>query len=561
LNSQGKLSVCDKGSNIDNFLIISFLALLCILWYFWSLNFNFVGDDWGIIYEKKSLFDKPRFLKEIFFLPTIKHGLREKLYHYYTITSETSYRPLNTLSYFIDYKIWGMRPWGFHLTNILFHCGNVALLYLLASAISGYRLFGFLAGLLFAIHPFGSETVCVVSFREDLMALFFILLSCLTLFKYLNTQKRGLFYLGLSFIFYVCAILCKENSVVAWAVFFYLIMALRNKLNTRRGAVLFLISGGVVGLVFTWMRWMYNPPGAINPLVSNFKIWIYTLGDVFGNYIFYIMIPWHFKFYFPWQYIPPSGLNLRVLVHIAGVLVVVTGGFYVFLRSSARELKFGFVWMGAFFTPLCFIQYLPSLQAARYLYIPGAGAVMVIAWVFHQGLKEKKYRVLTAVMFSSYLIYLGIINRREMVRWENDVVFYEIQKEEFPDSWRVHKKYGDFLLSLNYVNLALKEYTNAYLINLSGAEILEKLASTLFALREYDKAEKFYLKALEANPDSVIACKGLGIIYGLRSRKKEALFYLQRALHIAPDDEEVKENIQKVKAGRKDFKLFRPSER
>jgi hypothetical protein len=73
------------------------------------------------------------------------------------------YQPVVWLSYAADFLLWGMDPIGFHLTNLLWHCANAALLFLFSR-----RLFqvaapgaekslaawaaGF-AALTFALHP------------------------------------------------------------------------------------------------------------------------------------------------------------------------------------------------------------------------------------------------------------------------------------------------------------------------------------------------------------------------------------------------------------------------
>jgi tetratricopeptide (TPR) repeat protein len=42
------------------------------------------------------------------------------------------YQPLSWLSWSVDYRIWGLDPFGYHLTNLLLHCANAVLLYYLA---------------------------------------------------------------------------------------------------------------------------------------------------------------------------------------------------------------------------------------------------------------------------------------------------------------------------------------------------------------------------------------------------------------------------------------------
>ncbi|MDQ1274196.1 MAG: hypothetical protein QG591_2826 [Planctomycetota bacterium] len=44
--------------------------------------------------------------------------------YYFTAAGELSYRPLVTLTYFIDYTLWHLNPLGYHLTNLLLHCLN-----------------------------------------------------------------------------------------------------------------------------------------------------------------------------------------------------------------------------------------------------------------------------------------------------------------------------------------------------------------------------------------------------------------------------------------------------
>src|SRR3989338_8464062 len=48
---------------------------------------------------------------------------------YFTTSAEMSYRPVVTFTYFIDHALYGLKPWGYHLTNLLLHAANGVLLY------------------------------------------------------------------------------------------------------------------------------------------------------------------------------------------------------------------------------------------------------------------------------------------------------------------------------------------------------------------------------------------------------------------------------------------------
>ena len=63
------------------------------------------------------------------------------------------YRPLTSLSYWIDFKIWGLNPAGFHLTNILLHIMNCLLFFFLLIRLGIKCLPAFSGGLLFSVFP------------------------------------------------------------------------------------------------------------------------------------------------------------------------------------------------------------------------------------------------------------------------------------------------------------------------------------------------------------------------------------------------------------------------
>ena len=93
-------------------IILSFAAYLDTL-------FNtFVFDDVCVISGNYFIRD----LKNFWGLFTSK---------YFAASGELSYRPVVTLSYFVDYSLWHLNPLGYHLTNIVLHTLNSALLFFL----------------------------------------------------------------------------------------------------------------------------------------------------------------------------------------------------------------------------------------------------------------------------------------------------------------------------------------------------------------------------------------------------------------------------------------------
>jgi len=129
------------------------------------------------------------------------------------------FRPLFILSYLVDTKIWGARPIGFHLTNIVFHSLNAFLTYVFALRIvedlklatGSKRMIAIGAGALFLLHPSHTEAVSWISGRADLLATFFCLASLLSYLAYVR-GKRPL-QLALSLSCFALALLAKESAI------------------------------------------------------------------------------------------------------------------------------------------------------------------------------------------------------------------------------------------------------------------------------------------------------------------------------------------------------------
>ncbi len=93
-------------------------------------------------------------------------------------TSEAlDYYPVSNTSLWLEWRLWGANPTGYHVTNLLLHVAACLLIWAILRqlAIPG----AFLAALLFAVHPLNVESVAWIAQRKGLLALVFFLLSIL----------------------------------------------------------------------------------------------------------------------------------------------------------------------------------------------------------------------------------------------------------------------------------------------------------------------------------------------------------------------------------------------
>ena len=86
---------------------------------------------------------------------------------YFDRSGELSYRPVTTLSYFIDYTVWGGGAWGYHTTNVALHVATALGLYWLLIEAWGRRRIALFAALLFGTFPANAESICSIGFREE----------------------------------------------------------------------------------------------------------------------------------------------------------------------------------------------------------------------------------------------------------------------------------------------------------------------------------------------------------------------------------------------------------
>ncbi|MEN6407028.1 MAG: hypothetical protein ABFC77_11215, partial [Thermoguttaceae bacterium] len=83
----------------------------------------------------------------------------------FTARHSSNWHPITWLSHMADCQIYGLRPWGHHLTNVLLHAVNAVLLFLVFRRMTGAVWPCAMVAIVFAIHPLRAESVAWVSER------------------------------------------------------------------------------------------------------------------------------------------------------------------------------------------------------------------------------------------------------------------------------------------------------------------------------------------------------------------------------------------------------------
>jgi len=154
------------------------------------------------------------------------------------------YQPLNWLTLALDCLVWGLRPFGYHLTNLLLHALNAVLFYALIQAFLRrehafrenadslrFRWCCAVGALVFAVHPLRVESVAWVTERRDVLSGTFYLLALIAYLRLADAggaparRKRLLPVL----LFFVLSLLAK-----AWAVTLPVVLAVLDAYPLRR---------------------------------------------------------------------------------------------------------------------------------------------------------------------------------------------------------------------------------------------------------------------------------------------------------------------------------------
>src|ERR1035437_2025204 len=192
-------------------LLLPLLALTTLVVYSGSLFFDFVWDDWPQIVNSpivRSWSNLPRaFGSDLWY-----HMARQQVY----------YRPLFVAWSMLNYTLFGLRPWGWHLGAVLLHVGAVAAVFWLARRLGLEYWTAALAALIFALHRVHIEPVTWVSAASDTMVTMFAAMAFAAFLSGRDSErnsgrnfarkKRTAWWIA-SLALLACALLTKEMAI------------------------------------------------------------------------------------------------------------------------------------------------------------------------------------------------------------------------------------------------------------------------------------------------------------------------------------------------------------
>lgn len=534
-------------NNKTRLLLFSLITVTPLLIFLNSLGNTFVYDDYLTITNNHFIRDW-RYFSALF---------SKK---YFAISNELTYRPTVTFSYFVDYALWQLRPWGYHLTNVLLHTGNVVLVYFMVCRLFNNRTTAFISCLIFSIHPVFTEAVNAISYREDLLCATFLLTSFILFHKAGRNRDKypPLISYFLSLCAYFFALLSKEMAIVLPLLFIVYDSlfhkdVVRNLRNFTRRLATHYVGYVIISLLYLLLRFyiFYNPGEAVPYPGSSMYVNCLMMTKVLGYYIklFFIPMPLNADYVVPLTYTSTDAAFLVSVILLTIVIILFVKQF-----RSSRILAFSILWFFITLMPVLNIIPINNIMAERYLYFPGIGFAILFGSMFTRADKEERLFVSpypegnssgrtsntkTARPFRIVLITVicllftwGTLCRNRI--WLNEFTFSTETLRRSPGSFRIYNDLGYFYYHSGMIDAAIQSFKDSIGVRFGQPKAHCNLGAAYSLKGNNDAAIAELKTAIRIRNEYPEAHNNLGILYKRMGKLDEAVNEYGEALKVNP---------------------------
>jgi tetratricopeptide (TPR) repeat protein len=488
--------------------------------------------------------------------PTIRHLWPPRYLWDAPPQSTVAGRPLVSATLAVNYAISELRPWSYHVVNLLLHIGCAWLVFGLARHATGQQHLAGALALVWAVHPLLTETVTYVIQRTELLMAFCYLLTIFSV-----TRGRHL----AAVLACAAGMACKEVMVTApVAVWLYdrtfMAGSFREAFRQRGG--LYAALAGTWAVLAAIL--LAAPRGeTVGFGFSHVTPWQYLLtqSGVMVRYLQLSVWPQPLTLdYFDW----PVAKSVAD-VWLPGLLVA--GGMAGTVWALVRQPKLGFLlaWVLLILAPTSSVVPIASeVVAERRMYLPLIGVVGGLA--FCRG----NYRWVlcgVAVLAGSVGTWRRNMDYRDAVSiWEDTVA-------KRPENPRALVNLGEALVRRGDEKQALELFERAVAVQPAHTDARFNLGVMLAsqgrqaeAVEHLERAargepgnEKFQANlgivlanlgrleearaALERAPGSSIAHDTLGVLHAWQGRMTEAVKHFQEAVRLDPKNQQAQQHL------------------
>lgn len=458
------------------------------------------------------------------------------------------YRPLTSLSFLMDRTLWGLSPFGFHLTNTFLHAGVGVLIFLILQKLTFGRLSSWFVAVLFLIHPIQPEAVAYINSRGDSLYTFFMVLGLFTLVSFISTTKEKVLLAVLPAIT-LASLLSKELAISSAGVYGlgWFITWIQSKKDfknfiTKTRFTLMGIGASLIttlGYIFVRFRYLnfldsFDFSSVDPAYAESMFVRLFTFGKIFFVYIQTLIVPYNL------HYIRSTEIPVTITSWFIGMLFMIIGvyclSFWEWRSKKSVWIGFGWSWFLGTLVPVSGIVALNQPLLHHWLYLPSMGFFIVVVRIAQLFVAPyvSKQRIQAGVVVSvgalSYLSY------QQIQLWGSPIDFYEqnLQYVSSPQlSINLCGEYADlqqYEKAIEHCDAA-RESKEPFTFYKSGLVYQDA--------KRWSEAEAILQEGITLYPDYQLNYQAIINLYEQQDRYQEALEYAQTLSTYYPKDWQV----------------------
>jgi len=375
----------------------------------------------------------------------------------FTTGYASNWHPLTWVSHALDCQLFGVNPGPQHMTNVLIHALNAALLFWVLFQATGCVGRSFMVAALFALHPVNVESVAWIAERKTVLSTFFCLLAICAYTAY--ARRPGVLRYIIVAAFFVCGLMAKPQIIILPCLLLlwdYWPLG-RTPLNAAdaspagtdgpvlpRRSLLFLVLEKIPLFVLSAgsaVVTMLVQRGARHGYPR-----ILRVGNAILSYALYIknaLLPTRLALLYPH---PITSLAWSHVFLAGVVLLVIT--LLVLIGWRQGYLPMGWLWfLGSLVPMLGIVQVGVQAMADRYAYVAYIGLFIMICWgLADLSQKMRLTKVAAPVICGTVLLALTAVARNQINYWSKPSTMWQHTVAVTAQNWVAQRQWGDALL-------------------------------------------------------------------------------------------------------------------
>lgn len=465
-------------------------------------------------------------------------------------TEPIDYWPLTNTTFWVEWRLWGESPTGYHITNLLLHTGAAVLLWrvLRRLAVPG----AWLAAAIFAIHPVNVQSVAWIAQRKNVLSMVWYLASILLYLRdeSVRSPRAITRFYWFSLLAFVLALLSKGS--VAMLPGALLLLAWWRRGTVNRSDLLrvapFLAVAVAMTAVNVWFQ-MRMPGGTRDvallerALGAPAVVWFYLSKALVPWPLLFMYQQWSVHAADPRWWLPAAAAVLatvalwRVRAHPAGRAALLIWVYVVLALVPVMGL-----------TDVYFMIY--SLVADHYQYLAmigvAAGLAACVASIGRRRRLGQAWSAGRSTVAAGLLTVLGALTWQQSGLYADAEILYRETLARNPSAWVLHNNLGALLYERGRYEESAVELREALRLHPGFVKAHNNLCQAAARLQRMDEALDECRAALSIDRNLFAAQNSLGLALASKGRLWEARAAFEAALAIRPEYVEAHYNLADV---------------